>query len=371
MANQLFAGFVLTDAGVAISGATVDLLARNTTTPVLATTTTDANGYFAISHATEGRFDVRITNGSSVRWRKYDTSQQMTALEVQTLRVRNPAFTFDYDVVPAAIAADRQLNLPLITGTDTLASLGLAQTFTAIQTHSANLIANALVLVGDTTNADMTVGLTLNQGAADDQIFALKSSDVAHGITTITETDTYAFAKKQSPTAGGLLLAGVGETTNGLTLDGYIVTENATRSIGALAPVLIRGAVKSGTDLADLAADKNLVVFQNGVDAAQAVVIIDTDGDIHVDGAATLTVYDDYDDIALLTTYRNMTRRFGEIVAENRDALIKHKIVSEGGFVSYKGLTALIIDGLRQTNERLSARIALIEQRLPVLPEAK
>ena len=137
MANQLYAGFVLTDAGVAISGATVDLLDRNTTTPVRATTTTDANGYFAISHATEGRFDVRITNGSSVRWRKYDTSQQMTALEVQTLRVRNPAFTFDYDIVPAAIAADRQLNLPLITGTDTLSSLGLAQTYSAIKTFSA------------------------------------------------------------------------------------------------------------------------------------------------------------------------------------------------------------------------------------------
>lgn len=128
---------MLTDAGAAIVGATVDLVDRNTTTPVRATTTTDANGLWTISHATEGRFDVRITNGSSVRWRKYDTQEQLSSIEVATLRVRNPANTFDYDVVPAAIVADRQLNLPLITATDTLASLGLAQTFSAIKTFSA------------------------------------------------------------------------------------------------------------------------------------------------------------------------------------------------------------------------------------------
>src|SRR3990167_5153944 len=140
MATQLLASFLFTNAGVPIEGATVDLLARNTTTPVLATTTTDANGYWAFSHATEGRFDVRITNGSSVRWHMYDASAQFTALEVQTLRVRNPAFTFEYDIVPGAITADRQLNLPVITGTDTLAVLGLAQAFTATQTMTSPVI---------------------------------------------------------------------------------------------------------------------------------------------------------------------------------------------------------------------------------------
>ena len=130
MANQLFAGFVYTGAGVAVVGATVDLLDRNTTTPILATTTTNASGYWTISHATEGRFDVRITNSSSVTFLKYDDQLQIEGLEVAILRVRNPADTFDYDIVAAAITADRQLNLPLITATDTLAVLDLAQTFT-------------------------------------------------------------------------------------------------------------------------------------------------------------------------------------------------------------------------------------------------
>jgi hypothetical protein len=147
---------------VAIVGATADLFDRNTTTPVRATTTTDASGYWAISHATEGRFDVRITNGTSIRWRKYDNQEQLSAIEVAYLRVRNPANTFDYDIVPAAILADRQLNLPLITATDTLASLGLAQAFTAAQQFTTIELGHAT----DTTISRSSAGVIAVEGVA-------------------------------------------------------------------------------------------------------------------------------------------------------------------------------------------------------------
>lgn len=50
------------------------------------------------------------------------------------LSLRNPANTFSYNFVAGAITADRTLNLPVITGTDTVGVLGLAQTFTAVKT---------------------------------------------------------------------------------------------------------------------------------------------------------------------------------------------------------------------------------------------
>jgi len=56
-----------------------------------------------------------------------------------TLKLRNPADPFSYTVVPAAIAADRNLNLPLTTASDTLATLGLAQTFTATQIFNGSV----------------------------------------------------------------------------------------------------------------------------------------------------------------------------------------------------------------------------------------
>lgn len=47
-----------------------------------------------------------------------------------TINLNNPGNTFKYVLTPAAIAADRILNLPLMTGTDTVALLAFAQTFT-------------------------------------------------------------------------------------------------------------------------------------------------------------------------------------------------------------------------------------------------
>ena len=120
MANQIFAGFAYDDAGDAINGATVHLYDRNDTDTSRANTTTNSNGYWTISHSTEGRFDVEITSGDSKRRIKYDDQVQFTTIEVANFNIRNPANTFDYSIVPAAIVADRQLDLPLLTGTATV-----------------------------------------------------------------------------------------------------------------------------------------------------------------------------------------------------------------------------------------------------------
>lgn len=55
------------------------------------------------------------------------------------VNIENPAGTYEYKIVGAAIAADRQLNLPLITGADTLMVLGLQQNITALHFFSAGL----------------------------------------------------------------------------------------------------------------------------------------------------------------------------------------------------------------------------------------
>lgn len=195
MANQLFQGYVYDTTGVAVVGATINLYDRNTTTPVRATTTTDATGLWTISHATEGRFDVEIVSGSAKRRIKYDTQLQFTTLEVATLRVRNPAFTFDYDIVPAAIVADRQLTLPLTTATETVAVLGaggLAQTF-ANATYSA-------VTIGATDWATANhAHLAANSGgtiAGASQLIASNTTEA----TTTSVTKVTLFTLSPSPT---------------------------------------------------------------------------------------------------------------------------------------------------------------------------
>lgn len=136
-------GHVFTNAGVAVNGATVDVFtvataADESTSSASATTstTTDSTGLWTRDNVAEGIYDVRITNGTEFRWLRYEDRVQLDTMETANFKLRNPADTFEYDIVPAAISADRTLTLPLITGSDTLPAIGIAQAWTADQTFN-------------------------------------------------------------------------------------------------------------------------------------------------------------------------------------------------------------------------------------------
>lgn len=130
----------------------------------------------------------------------------------------------------------------------------------------------------DTSNAKMTAGLTINQGASDDEIFALKSSDVGHGVTTETETDTYALLQKRDAASGGgwFRFFNGSSATGSARVEGIVTTATAVRSTSATAPIELRASLKSGTTTATMGADKNLVV---ATDNGTTKWIVDSDGD--------------------------------------------------------------------------------------------
>jgi hypothetical protein len=82
--------------------------------------------------------------------------------------INNPANTFAYTLTSAAIVANRQLNLPLTTATDTLMCLGLAQTVTGVLTLTTPVIGAATgtsaVLTGAITSSG-TAGIGYATGA--------------------------------------------------------------------------------------------------------------------------------------------------------------------------------------------------------------
>ena len=149
----------------------------------------------------------------------------------------------------------------------------------------------------ETSNAFSTSGLTINQGAFDTEILALKSSDVAHGVTDVAETDTYAAFSKQSGTAGAFQLAGFGEGNQAAVIHGTGGSTNTTKTTSAAAVVELQGAIRSGTARGALGADGNLVVFNSH--GAGARFIFDTEGTGHADVA--WTTYDTYDDLTLIS----------------------------------------------------------------------
>ena len=153
--------------------------------------------------------------------------------------------------------------------------------------------------VGDQANTFMTVGVNVNQGAADNEILTLKSSDIAHGITGETETDTWGLFKKSSGTAGGMNVQGITEDIIGLYLRGYVVNENSTKTSSGNAAILMFGGLKSGTSVDNMSANANTFAIQ-GV-GGNTKFIVDTDGDVFYDGSAAS--YDEYDDAGMLRTF--------------------------------------------------------------------
>jgi len=80
-----FRGYLFNDAGVAVSGATVDLLDTGTSDRASGTSvdTTDSNGLWNFDTVAEGRYDVKITYGGSIRYLRWDDQVQMKEIDVR------------------------------------------------------------------------------------------------------------------------------------------------------------------------------------------------------------------------------------------------------------------------------------------------
>ena len=212
-------------------------------------------------------------------------------------------------------------------------------------------------------------GLCIDQGGFDNEIISLRSSDVATGMTTNAETSTFGSFAKYHATSGGTIFHGYSSATVGLFLRGAATTEDSTRSTAAVAAVMIDGTVKSGTTIATKGANTNILVVRDG---ANARFIFDSDGDSHQDVGTAWTNYDHLDDVATLDAIAYnvaraddpIKRKFGEWMAERRDALTEQNLVkfNDDGhhFVNMSKLTMLHTGAIRQMGEKLDAAMQVI-----------
>jgi len=212
------------------------------------------------------------------------------------------------------------------------------------------------LFVGDTANGNTTTGLTINQGASDDEIFALKSSDVAHGLTARTETDTFMAVKKYSADDGGALILGFNESITSVTLRGEAVAETSTKSTSAEAPVRIDARVSG----AFISADNNIMNIEGA--SGHTKFIFDSDGDFHADSSST--TFDSYDDAQLARTFDLSHNRgviaskFDKFISYNHEKLANLEIVgreedgSPNHFINVTGMQRLHNGAIWQQYEK-------------------
>jgi len=227
-----------------------------------------------------------------------------------------------------------------------------------------------LVFVNDTSNTNMTQGITINQGANDDEILALQSSDVDHTLVGVCETDTYGLFQKSEADAGGVRIRGLKDANAAVAgasilLQGYLgVNADTDKTTAARAVVETYAAQISGGALANIVADGNVfgVRCRRG-GANVTVAFVDEDGDFYYDGA--LNNYDEFDDALVIEDLRRgLTGAWNDTIGHNQKQLEALGVIAVGddgsAMVSNKRLTALLMGAIGQLYQRvneLEARI--------------
>jgi hypothetical protein len=204
--------------------------------------------------------------------------------------------------------------------------------------------------------------LEIDQGGDDDEILALKSSDVAHGMTSRTETDTFGVPQKEVATAGVLRIVGYGEQSAGLEMFGRAVSDKTSKAANSWGYFTIRGEKKTGTSTVSVGTDGNILAINN---YTNMVAVFDAEGELHLEATLSENAWDEYDDPLLIRAARAslmpednpMRQQFAEIIEQSRPILKKDGVVTynEDGhhFLSMKQWTMLLADGVWQLAERL------------------
>jgi hypothetical protein len=237
---------------------------------------------------------------------------------------------------------------------------------------SNTLKCNNNVWIGDSANANTTLGLTINQGANDDLIFCLKSSDVATGITTIPngtfETDDFFAIDKRSAAYGGARLTALAEDDASqavpLQFDvwgGQAQTGKATSNAG-----LVDFAIQEhdgSNAVANITANGNVFGVRAQVGGSMLLrFLVDEDGDLY--SVTSAQTFDEHDDLQLVRNY-DVVRRdslrnsYKEFASGYEDELIALGVlgapIADGGLTNVTQLQRLHNGALVQLNGNIKA----------------
>ena len=245
-----------------------------------------------------------------------------------------------------------------------------------------------LVGINKTANANMTQGITIGQNANDNEILAFKSSEIAHGMTDVAETDTYGRFLKQTGETGGLKMEGFTETTVGMELRAYYVTDNTTKSSGGWGSTQLRAFKSNGSGgTTNPGTDANMFSIHDG-QSGNAVFIFDFEGTGHAE--VTWTTYDAYDDLATITEMEDvLLAHESPDQTPRRHAMEATGIIGKGSWRMEKGKPKAMVNftklamlhhgALIQTGDRFKAledrllategKLALAESKLQLLED--
>jgi len=248
------------------------------------------------------------------------------------------------------------------------------------------VIASGSLMINETNNVKMTIGLTINQGAADNEIISFKSSDVDHPMTDNAEADTFGYISKVEGTSGGMALAGFKDADGApgyafLLLARLGEAADTTHTTAGIGVTHIQSSITDGgVNITALASGGNAFVVEN---KGTAEFIVDGAGNLYANAGTTttaVTVFDEEDDLALVrvldiakskvSSRGFIESEFDRFLKYNENDLVEAGIIgaplAEGGLICITRLQQLHNGALTQLGNKLSrleATLVALEER--------
>ena len=270
----------------------------------------------------------------------------------------------------------------------------------ASATSAMSIDSGGSVYVGaDTSNGASTLGLNINQGAADDVILTLSSTDVNHGDPGFgwsggAYDDAFALFKKAHAGAGGLEIVGIQDDEAGAK-SGFVIqsiTSDAgkdnTHTAAGRAAVQLNVWGNDGGSATDIGDGYNLfgvARYYEGGSGYNEKFIIDADGNFWFDGAAQ-TAFDEFNDTHLVRALDHaritpgskdlIKSKWDDFVTYSESTLIELGILGDtienGGLINMTGVQRLHNGAIWQLYTKLmdtESRLARTENKLLALEE--
>ncbi len=221
---------------------------------------------------------------------------------------------------------------------------------------------NQLSSGGETAPDTEQGGFCFDTNAGDGKIISFKSSDVAHGMTSSCETDTYAHFSKQDSNKGGMAIRVFSEDINSERLNINIQGEgdlSETKSTSAKGGITIGSSAKSGTGQGSSNSDGIIMSISN---YTTTCFLFEGDGNFHADAGSN--TYDAYEDAHLARAYDLshgkgvIESKFDKFVAYNHEKLAQLDLVGreEDGtpnhFINVTGMQRLHNGAIWQQYEK-------------------
>jgi hypothetical protein len=191
----------------------------------------------------------------------------------------------------------------------------------------------------------MTTGLTINQGAADNEALALQSSDVTHALTDYVADGTY-FSIRKATALGGAQIRVIAKDFNSggqvltvIAAGGQADIGKGTGNRGLINfEVLEHDGDNGETDIAGEGNVFGVVAKRGG--SPVSVFMVDEDGDLFAGNATVTVITDEYEDAFIARAFDHQRAELGakgmvlskwdEFVDEYRPLLFELGILGSG-----------------------------------------